>query len=121
LKEQNVQFSAEIETFEQDGQKADKFIALAKKYTKFDTLTNTMLNEFIEKAVIHERTRNEYGDKDQDVDIYFNFISNFKLPEEAKPEPTPEEIAEQQRQGQKRAKQREYHRRRYAAEKQKTA
>ena len=34
----------------------EKFIALIDKYENFDTLTNTMLNEFVEKILVHERS-----------------------------------------------------------------
>ena len=35
--------------YEQSRKSAEKFIALIDKYENFDTLTNTMLNEFVEK------------------------------------------------------------------------
>ena len=35
--------------YEQGRKSAEKFIALIDKYENFDTLTNTMLNEFVEK------------------------------------------------------------------------
>ena len=36
---------------------AEKFIALVDKYQNFDELTTYMLNEFVEKIVVHERDR----------------------------------------------------------------
>ena len=36
---------------------ADRFIALIDKYENFDKLTIAMLNEFIEKILVHERDR----------------------------------------------------------------
>ena len=41
--------------YEQSQKSAEKFIALIDKYENFDTLTNTMLNEFVEKILVHER------------------------------------------------------------------
>ena len=43
--------------YEQSQKSAEKFIALIDKYENFDTLTNTMLNEFVEKILVHERSR----------------------------------------------------------------
>ena len=40
--------------YEQSRKSAEKFIALIDKYENFDTLTNTMLNEFVEKILVHE-------------------------------------------------------------------
>ena len=37
--------------YEQSRKSAEKFIALIDKYENFDTLTNTMLNEFVEKIL----------------------------------------------------------------------
>lgn len=38
-----------------------------------------MLNDFIEKIVIHEAEGGRTKDRTQQVDIYFNFIGNFVL------------------------------------------
>ena len=37
-----------------DRLKTDKFIELVSRYTDFSELTTPMLNEFIEKVVVHE-------------------------------------------------------------------
>lgn len=58
----------------------DKFVRLVKKYRDFEELTTPMLNDFIEKVVIHEAEGGRAKDRTQQVDIYFNFIGNFVLP-----------------------------------------
>lgn len=58
----------------------DKFVRLVKKYRDFEELTTPMLNDFIEKVVIHEAEGGRTKDRTQQVDIYFNFIGNFVLP-----------------------------------------
>ena len=58
----------------------DKFVRLVKKYRDFEELTTPMLNDFIEKVVIHEAEGGRTKDRIQQVDIYFNFIGNFVLP-----------------------------------------
>lgn len=72
-----------------------------------------MLNDFIEKVVIHEAEVGRTKDRTQQVDIYFNFIGNFVLPlsedevqalqsEEAR---RAEEIAERKRKSSKKSTQ----------------
>ena len=58
----------------------DKFVRLVKKYRDFEELTTPMLNDFIEKVVIHEAEGGRTKDRTQQVDIYFNFIGNFVPP-----------------------------------------
>ena len=85
-------------------------------YTKTEEQTNItelMLNDFIEKVVIHEAEGGRTKDRTQQVDIYFNFIGNFVLPlsedevealqsEEAR---RAEEIAERKRKSSKKSTQ----------------
>ena len=85
-------------------------------YTKIEGQTNItelMLNDFIEKVVIHEAEGGRTKDRIQQVDIYFNFIGNFVLPlsedevealqsEEAR---RAEEIAERKRKSSKKSTQ----------------
>lgn len=73
-----------IATQEQDYESPQKFIALVNRYTDFTELTAPMLNEFIEKVVVHEATGGRAHRK-QKVDIYFNFIGNFVLPKPENP------------------------------------
>ena len=99
-KEQDA-LNAEIEKlekavtgYEQSRKSAEKFIALIDKYENFDTLTNTMLNEFVEKILIHERARKGSQDTTQEVEIYFNFVGRYIPPALQPVPPTPEEQEE---------------------------
>ena len=41
-----------------------------------------MINEYIEKVVVHEATGGRKGKyRKQQVDVYFNFIGNCQVPE----------------------------------------
>lgn len=51
-----------------------------------------MLNEFIEKIVVHERDQKGRCDSTQKVDIYFNLIGQFIPPSLSDSEPTEEEL-----------------------------
>lgn len=70
---------------------AGRFIALVKRYRDFEELTNTMLNEFVYKVLVHEREYRGRQDSPQTIEIYFNFIGKFEAPREEHV-PTPEEI-----------------------------
>ncbi|HGS9149072.1 recombinase family protein [Clostridioides difficile] len=70
---------AQIDSFNEDNTKADKFIAVVRRYTDFTELTTPMLNEFIEKVVVHEATGGR-TDRKQKIDIYFNFVGQVELP-----------------------------------------
>lgn len=76
-----------LDSFEQDTANVERFLALAKKYTDFSELTTPMINEFIEKIIVHAPEKID-GDRTQQVDIYLKFIGQFDLPA---PELTPEE------------------------------
>ena len=69
-----------VSGYEHKQQSAEKFIALIDKYKNFDTLTTTMLNEFVEKIVVHERNRKGCQDTTQEVEIYFNFVGKYVPP-----------------------------------------
>ena len=43
-------------------------------------MTNTMLNEFVEKILVHERDRKGSQDTTQEVDIFFNFVGKYVPP-----------------------------------------
>ena len=80
-----------IERYNADNIKIDSFMELAKRYTDFDELTTPMLNEFIEKIIVHEGDKTS-GKRVQKVDIHFNFIGDFIVPDEYD-EYSPEERA----------------------------
>lgn len=104
---------AEAETalaaFEQDTTNVECFLALAKKYTDFSELTTPMINEFVDKIIVHAPVKVN-GEREQEVEIYLQYIGRFEAPV---PELTPEEIAEQER----RRKQRIQNRRQYQRKK----
>ena len=49
-----------------------------KRYTDFSELTTPMLNEFIEKVIVHEG-EGRGNDRRQRIDIYLNFIGAFEV------------------------------------------
>ena len=83
-----------VKSYEKHEKDADRFIALIDKYEHFDKLTIAMLNEFIEKILVHERDRKGSIQTTQEVEIYFNFVGRFVPPAFGEVELTPEELEE---------------------------
>jgi DNA invertase Pin-like site-specific DNA recombinase len=115
LRQQNTVLQSELSAFAADNEKTGRFIELVRRYKDFGELTAPMLAEFIHKILVHEADKST-GERQQDVDIHFNFIGSFEVPRVIVP-PTPEELAEQEKLRQKRAKQREANRKWYMKKK----
>ena len=81
-----------LSSFEEDTARVEQFMELARKYTDFSELTTPMINEFIEKIIVHAPEKLD-GDRIQEVEIYLKFIGHFELPA---PELTAEEIKRQE-------------------------
>ena len=93
----------QLSAYEEDTVNAERFLALAKKYTDFTELTTPMINEFIDKILVHAPYYID-GERMQDVDIYLNFIGQFEIPE---PELSEEEVKRQEQLRKKRVYERE--------------
>lgn len=78
--------------YEKHEKDADHFIALIDKYENFDILTITMLNELVQKILVHKRDRKGSWETTQDVEIYFNFVGQFVHPAFGEVELTPEKL-----------------------------
>lgn len=100
------QLQQAITTQAQDYESPQKFVALVKRYTDFSELTAPMLNEFIEKVVVHEAT-GDRAHRKQKVDIYFNFIGNFVLPTPEAPVLTAEQQEAERKKEERRQRERE--------------
>ena len=86
-----------IQSYEKHEKDTDRFISLIDKYESFDNLTIAMLNEFIEKILVHERDRKGSRETTQEVEIYFNFVGRFVPPAFGEAELTPEELEERRK------------------------
>ncbi len=86
-----------ISRYEKETDKARKFISLISRYENFDELTTTIINEFVEKIIIHERDRKGSQTSKQKIEIYFNFIGNYEPPKEELTEEERLKIEEEER------------------------
>jgi len=76
-----AELQRQIETFDANSVRAEKFVELVNRYTCFDELTTPMLNEFIQKIIVHEKEGDGRGIKrKQKVEIYFSFIGKYTVP-----------------------------------------
>ena len=64
---------------------ADGFLKIVRKYTDIKELTPEILNEFIDKIIVHHREK-VFGETIQKVEIYYKMIGYIELPELSKSE-----------------------------------
>jgi DNA invertase Pin-like site-specific DNA recombinase len=114
LEKSVAEIQAALDNFKADSMRADKFIELTKRYKDFTELTTPMINEFIEKVVVHEAEKVD-GERVQEIDIYLSFIGKYEIiPQEL----TEEEEKELMRNKRRRAIQRRYNARQSEKKKQ---
>lgn len=93
--------------------RADSFLRLVRKYSTFEEITTPMLNEFIDKIVVHEPV---YGKKKshktQEIEIYFNFIG--KVEPQCANEPVDWEKIEQEKEKMRKERKKQYDKERRA-------
>ena len=92
LSKEITELEKSVKGYDQGKRSAEKFIAMIDKYQDFDTMTRTMLNEFVEKILVHERDQKGRQDTGQEVEIYFNFVGKYIPPTLKAAEPTQEEL-----------------------------
>ena len=117
LEQSVAQVQAELDTFTADSNRADRFIEIVKRHTDFSELTPTMIAEFVEKVIVHQADKSG-GERDQDVEVYLNFIGKFEVPI---PDLTPEEMEAEELARYKRTRHREAQRKYLAKQEQQSA
>ena len=73
LKTQIRQAQSAISSYKTTSNNSTQFVKLVKNYIGVETLNTAILNELIDKIVIHERDLVD-GGRQQAVDIYYNFV-----------------------------------------------
>ncbi|MCD8021835.1 MAG: recombinase family protein [Lachnospiraceae bacterium] len=100
----------ELDAYNEDATRADKFLELARKYTDFTELTTPMIYEFVDKVLVHKPERID-RERVQEVEIYLNYIGKVEIPA---PELTPEELEAEEKARRQRQQAREYYHRKKA-------
>ncbi len=114
LEQSILKLQEELDSFNADSMRADKFIGLVRRYTDFTELTGAMINEFVDKVLVHEACKVN-GRREQNIDVYLNFIGKYDIP-------APDPDAEEERRERKReANRRSYYKRKQKEREQQTA
>lgn len=71
----------ELEELELPIKDPNKFLNILDRYQDFSNIDTYTINEFIEKIVVHERELKGVQNSPQVVEVYFNFIGEYKLDE----------------------------------------
>jgi hypothetical protein len=119
LRDKNVILAAKIEAFNEDCKNTEKFVALVRKYTEITELSAAVINEFVEKIVVHEGVWSEgkrYGSRSQQIEVYLRYIGVFDVPDLRTPEEIEMERIAEEKKDRRRAQNRE-RMRRYSAKK----
>jgi DNA invertase Pin-like site-specific DNA recombinase len=124
LKEQNAALKTEVETWTDDKNRADSFVALVRKYTRIEELTTPVLYEFIDKVVVHEavwseatETEKRKGTRKQQIDVHLKYIGHFGAPDIRSAEEIAAEEKEEDRLARIRGYKRKYNRKKAAEKK----
>ncbi len=79
LSETRMQLEQEIFQSNEAHDNFEKYLTLIRKYTDVEELNAYILNELIEKIVVHEKVVDEDGNKSQQIDIYYKYVGNINL------------------------------------------
>ena len=90
--------------FEEDTDRTEEFLSLVHKYTDIQELTPAIVNEFVDKVLVH-KLENISGDRVQEIEIFLNYIGKVELPAQ---ELSAEEMAEEEKKRKRRQYRREY-------------
>ena len=82
LKKKISALQAEIDAEKRHKSSAANFLRTVKKYTEIDELIPTIVNELIEKIVVHQ-AQGTGKNKTQRLEIHYNFIGILDTPEVA--------------------------------------
>lgn len=58
----------------------ERFLSIVKKYTEIEKLTPTILNEFVEKIIVHVPDKST-GKRVQQVEISYNCVDVIDVPD----------------------------------------
>jgi len=112
-----TQLQSELDAFNADTDRTERFVEIVKRYTDLSELTTPMIAEYVDKIIVHEAEKIN-GERTQKVDVYLNFIGKFDLPDK---ELTPEQIVAEEAAKRKRERCRDAQRRYVARRKEAAA
>ena len=78
LEEKRDLFREKLDKSVRDSEGAEKWLALVRKYTELTELNAVLLNELIEKILVHEAVKGENGETEQEIEIYYRFVGKIE-------------------------------------------
>ncbi len=69
----------QLAEYEESTDRTEEFLSLVHKYTDIQELTPAIINEFVDKVLIHKAERID-GERVQEIEVYLNFIGKVELP-----------------------------------------
>ena len=78
LEEKRDSLRERLDKSVRDSEGAEKWLALVRKYTKLTELNAVLLNELIEKILVHEAVKGENGETEQEIEIYYRFVGKIE-------------------------------------------
>lgn len=95
--EQSIKACREqLTQYDEDTDRTEEFLALVHKYTDITELTPVIINEFVDKILVHKAEKID-GERVMKIEIYLNFIGKVELPAQELTEEELAEIKEKQR------------------------
>lgn len=95
--EQSIKACREqLTQYDEDTDRTEEFLALVHKYTDITELTPVIINEFVDKILVHKAEKID-GERVMEIEIYLNFIGKVELPSQELTEEELAEIKEKQR------------------------
>ncbi|MCL2671142.1 MAG: DUF4368 domain-containing protein [Clostridiales bacterium] len=79
LKQESMKLDAELQEEKQSAANIVRFLSIVRKYTEIETLTPTILHDFIEKIVVHAPDYTS-GKRKQKVEIFYNAVGILDVP-----------------------------------------
>lgn len=77
LESKKQELQAKLDKSAQDADGAEKWLSLIRKYTELTELTAPLLNELIDKVVVHQAVNDEDGNRTQNIEIYYRFVGKI--------------------------------------------
>lgn len=95
--EQSIKACREqLTQYDEDTDRTEEFLALVHKYTDITELTPVIINEFVDKILVHKAEKID-GERVMEIEIYLNFIGKVELQAQELTEEELAEIKEKQR------------------------
>ena len=73
-----LQLKQEFDEVKKQKDASDRFINIVKKYTYINELDANILNELIDRIVVHHKEKDKDGRTYQQIEIYYRFIGRLK-------------------------------------------